>query len=171
MLLPGVRDFGATLGCGMQRLRRKEPIDFRQPEVILPTASFSSSFRVVGRASPATFQPNRSSVMQHHDSWPFPHVQTGVENQLEFVTGTVTIGSDESRVGIATCGESKNCRDRCDRIPVTTNTCFQAELAFVTGKNMFAEKGPASSRNTRATGHDRSRDEHAAGEAGHQFRG
>src|SRR4029078_6156746 len=64
-------------------------------------------------------------------------------------------GAGRGEIGVY--AESKIGRDRCDRVPVTTNTCFQAELAFVTGKNIFAGKGPISSRKTRATGHDWSR--------------
>jgi len=78
-------------------------------------------------------------------------------NELEFVTGTVTTRLGAASGGVGGCGESKSRRDRCDRVPVTTNACFQAELAFVTGKNIFAGKGPTSSRNSQATGHDGSR--------------
>ena len=69
----------------------------------------------------------------------------------EFVTGAVTTRCGAARVGVGSCGESKNGHDRCDRSVVTTNACYQGQLARCDQKKMLAEKSPDSSRNTGIT--------------------
>jgi len=79
--------------------------------------------------------------------------------ELEFVTTLVMTRCGAARVGIGSYGESKNENDRYDPRPVTTNACFQGQLARRDQKNFFAAKGPVFSRNTRVGGHDWSNDD------------
>ena len=59
--------------------------------------------------------------------------------ELKLVATLATTRLGAARVGVGSYGESKNENGHNGHPLVTTNACFQAELAVEAGKNVFAE--------------------------------
>jgi hypothetical protein len=133
-----------------------KPLDILQREVMLPSASFFTSFfRPIHHAL-------RSLAMTRHTAPTVVHFQrprashSRVAGALKSMTGAVMVIIAAGGARGASYGESKNENDRCDRS--MTGACPVETLVFkgfsrsVTCSTIMEAKGPVFSRDARGSG-------------------